>query len=356
MLRAFFLPLLACLLLSGCRHLPDPKAFVDSTAALRTAVKSSGDATITELKRTKLAVAAEQAQLNAAREKLEREWQKRNDAMQALAAYAASLQEIAAAGKSSGESAKQLVASAQTLATSLGIANPAAGAVSLVSDTAQFIWSKLGEQKAAASLEDSLRAIDPAIRKMAALLVHDLDSLETVLVNTTDLQRGDLDRRHELQLSYYKQLRRNRDSLLAEMTARLEAIRRLGPAIVAGEAATPGSESANALARRDLAAAEIRKLDELLAATDKWRDSYTAEAAAIDEHERAAVEIIAGVRESFTAWADAHGDLLAAVQQKRLPTAAELKDSAERLRGLVKRYRDLRPPANVPADPTPSQT
>lgn len=339
---------LACLLLNGCRHLPDPKAFVDSTQALRAAVRSSGDTTLAELQRARALSEENQARLEAATAALAVEWQKRNEAMAALVVYARSLEEIAAAGKSSGESAKQVLASAKTLATSLGLPDPGGGAVAAVTGAAEYVWAKLGEQIAASSLEKSLAAVDPAIKRIAVKLRDDLAETEKQVKIAARFQRADLDWRHKTRLGYRDQLLRNREALLGTLTAKLAETERIA-AVLFPPPDQPVDENARstmlgAVAQRDDAAAEVRKLDALLAATADWHAAYSADRQAIDDHERTALEIVAAARAGFSAWADAHGDLLAAVRAKRLPSAAELAAEAERIQSLVQQFRELRKP------------
>jgi oligoribonuclease NrnB/cAMP/cGMP phosphodiesterase (DHH superfamily) len=83
---------------------------------------------------------------------------------------------------------------------------------------------------------------------------------------------------------------------------------------------------------------EIRRLDELIAATDSWDRAFQTQLKTITERERLARQLIAETRSAFADWTAAHARMLAAVRTKRVLSASELTETAERIRKLIERF------------------
>src|SRR5262245_10686356 len=102
--------------LTGCASLPNVGPFVDASNQLRSAVATSG--TVVEGELRLMPAGTDFAN------KLEKEWEARNQAFSGIAAYANSLKAIVDAGNQGAASAQKVADSVANLAKSAGVALP----------------------------------------------------------------------------------------------------------------------------------------------------------------------------------------------------------------------------------------
>jgi len=300
---------------TGCSTLPDVQPFTDATVRLRSAVASSGAATLAEMRRSGLEGIEEQAA------ELERAWQERQKLFSSLVEYANSLQGIVDAGKAGAESAKAVADSVQKLAQSANLVQPGTGpAAAAVTEAAQFVYQQIAIARAARSLEKSLAAIDPAAARIAEQIAADIADLEAIFLVTSQKQNNVIQEKFGPDTNL-------RDELERARIRRQEAMR---TSLRAGKAP---SELADAT--------ELSRADELLAGLAPKLDEMNGQLGAISERERVALQLFAEIRSGLADWAAAHTRILTAVRTKRIPSAAELGAAADRIRQLVEKFENL---------------
>ena len=302
-------------LLAGCATLPDVQPFTDATVSLRSAVASSGAAVVGELQRVEIPG----VKSNAAA--LETAWVERNKLFTSLVDYANSLQGIVDAGKTGAESVGALADSVKKLASAAGIVQPGAGeAAAVVTETAQFVYEQIAKARAAASLEKALAELQPAIQRIAEKVASDMKDLDAIIRAASKAQKNALEESYQRETEYRDQLLKSRKNLLAKLQQELK-------------------EDKSPSAITDTT--ELAKLDELLIAAEKACEPLNAQLAVINERERLGRQLITEVRSGLADWAAAHARMLTAVRTKRVPSATELAQAAERIKKLVEKFEKL---------------
>ncbi len=315
MYRAVAQLTLAGWLLAGCASLPDVQPFTDATVSLRSAVASSGAAVVGELQRVE--IPGVKANANA----LETAWVERNKLFTSLVDYANSLQGIVDAGKAGAESAGALAGSVKKLAAAAGIVQPGAGeAAAVVTETAQFVYEQIAKARAAASLEKALAELQPAIQRIAEKVASDLKDLDEIIRAASKAQTSALQISYQRETEYRDQLLESRKTIHAQLQQALKA----------GQSPSTLND-----------AAELKKLDELLASAEKACDPLNTQLSIVNERERLGRQLITEIRSGLADWAAAHSRMLTAVRTKRVPSAAELAQAAERIKKLVEKFEKL---------------
>jgi hypothetical protein len=311
---ALFVPTLI-LLLSGCANLPDTQPFTDATVTLRGAVASGGAAVVGELERTEIQGVKEQAK------NLETAWNERNKLLTALVEYANSIQSIVDSGKRGAESANALAASVSKLAKVANLVEPGAGeAVALITDTAAFVYEHIAKARAAASLEKALAEVQPAIERIALTMAGQMQLLDDLIRTACKAQRDELRITNQAKIGYRNSLAAAHEHLMDKLRAELDS----------------GKKPSELTQAEDL-----QRLDDLLAATDSWFGPLQEQVNAIGERERLSRQLITETKSAFADWGAAHARMLTAIRTKRIPSATELVQAAERIRELVERFKKL---------------
>jgi hypothetical protein len=302
-------------LLAGCATLPDVRPFADATISLRSAVAASGTEVVDELSNVEIEGARAEAK------KLEAAWREHNKLLAALVEYANSLQAIVDSGNNGAESVKTIAASVSKLAQVANIAQPGSGAAgALVTETASFVYGQIAKARAASSLEKALAEVQPAIERIAEVMSDDMGSMNDLVRVAAQAQRDALQFSEAAPLGYRKQLQKRRNALQDQVSAALR------------EGKKP-SEIAEA--------SELERVNQLLAAAEPWNDSFQKQIDVIALRERLTHQLISETRSAFGDWAAVHSRLLAAVRTKRIPSATEIVEAAERIRDLVNKFKAL---------------
>jgi hypothetical protein len=302
-------------LVAGCASLPDIQPFTDATVSLRSAVASSGAAVVGELQRVEISGVKSNATA------LEAAWVERNKLFTSLVDYANSLQGIVDAGKTGAESVGALADSVKKLAAAAGIVQPGAGeAAAVVTETAQFVYDQIAKARAAASLEKALAEVQPAIPRIAEEIAADMKDLDVTIRAASKAQKNALEESYQRETEYRDQLLTSRRNLLPKLQQALK-----------------DNKSPSALSD----AAELAKLDELLVSAEKACEPLNAQLAIINERERLGRQLITEVRSGLADWAATHSRMLTAVRTKRVLSAAELAQAAQRIKALVEKFEKL---------------
>lgn len=316
-MRTIVSAVITLLLAGGCANLPDVRPFTDATISLRSAVTTSGEQVVSELQQAGAAKPA----IGDEAKKLAEAWAARNRLLTGLVEYANSLQAIVDSGNSGAESAKALAGSVEKLAQVAGIVQPGAGAVGeVVTQTAAFIYEQIAKARAAASLEKALAETQPAIERIAAVMADDMAKMNDLVRLAAKVQTDELLLSNAPQLGYREQLLKKRVELQDSMNAALRS----------GKNPSQLTE-----------ANELARVGELLEAADAWHGPLKEQLDGISARERVTRQLISEAKSGFGDWAAAHSQMLAAVRTKRIPSAAELVQVAQRIRELMEKFKAL---------------
>lgn len=295
------------LTLAACAaSMPDVARYVDATRELRGAVEASGRAGLSNLQT--LAHADPEVALSV--ERLRGAWALRIETLDAMVAYAETVERIAATDASNSDVANEV---ADGLAM---LAEAALGerAVAVVREAAVFIEGQLERVRAAKSLEDALLAASPAVAKVAEVLRLDLDDLRAIIRVVHEAQRGALRTEHNEALGFRNGLLDQRKSIYAK-----------------------GAE----LDAED--AARLLFIAEQLKATQDWQVPFEAELARLGASEVANVRLVDAAKEGVTQWARLYLELEHAFRKEDEggPSARNLRLVAVEIEGIAERIREL---------------
>jgi len=301
---ALFAALLA-VALGACTVPADPRPFADATAALASAVKTSGQAVESQLRSSSLPSAGEHA------DSLHVEWSARIAVMEQTVAYADGLRQVYDAAADSSKLVHQIAADVSSIAAAAGIVMPPAGAIAGGIDIAAIVYQNINNARAAATIADSLQYADKALAGIAHHLEADTAKLRDIL----ELAHADARSRVELadkNLDLRFEQTRDAISSLASRAATLpvEDLERLS--------------SLNGVV--DSQAALVAARDERLAEVDA---RFAAQAALID-----------AANGAMTDWSAAHSRLATAVREHRTVSIESLVQTTAELRELIRKVRD----------------
>ena len=302
-------------LLGGCASLPDVQPFTEATVGLRSAVSASGSAVVGELQRVDIAGVDRSAAA------LETAWEERNKLFTGLVEYGHSLREIVAAGKSGAASALAVADSVQNLAATAGFAAPGGGAAAgAVTDAAEFIYERIAIARAAGDLEEALAEVQPAIERIAEEIAKDMGDLDDLIRVASRAQQNAVQESFQREIAMREVLLGKREEILADLQLALEQGR-----------------SPTALPKTQ----ELEAVDELLASVSEASEPMESKLAGIAERERLGRRLIHEIQAGVVDWAMAHSRMLTAVRTKQLPSVAELKEAAERIKSIVEKFQEL---------------
>lgn len=290
--------------MAGCTTTPDVGPFVDSSAALHSAMVSTGNSVAFEL---------EVNELSDRSKAFTQAWATSIEATEALVAYAESLEQIVSSGQQGKQSVEKLTDAASSLAGAAGIVLPATGIVGLASDTAALVYGHIAQARAAKSLQEALADMQPAVDAIAAHIAGNLSDADAILQTASTLHIQNMERDRQTELGFRLALIKERRKLYGR---------------------DPASLSQNDRKR-------LQELDEMIDATDSWyrplQDEINTARVRLMEGRR----LIAAAADATSQWAITHRQLLAALQAKRQVDTLALMDSVGEIRELISRMRDL---------------
>jgi hypothetical protein len=295
---------LILVLATGCTALPDVSPFATASRQLAGAVKASGTAISEDLHAT--------PELEAKAKAFDSAWAVRNDLMRAVVAYSDSLVAIVKASGDSREAARSLADKVGGLAQAVGVVQPGSGpAVEVAADTAAFVWAQIALAKAAGSLDEALKAAQPAIERLT-IIKSDSKDLVVVVRGLAEAQRAELGATYNEALGYRKDLAARRAKLRAKFGTLTDA-----------------------------EAADLKRIDEFMTPPNAEVQKYDELKAKIDTREKANLQLIAATRDAIEQWAAAHREVALALENRRPVSTESLTEAAVELRDLVKRIREL---------------
>jgi hypothetical protein len=248
------------------------------------------------------------------------DWQTTIHALDAMAHYAESIEDLTKAGNSGAEGARGVAASVSGLANSLGIV-PGAAAVSVATDTFALLNTTLANMRAARSIERSLDIADPLIQDITGVVTAQVAHAKDAFGNAIQIERDLISDEMEEVLRVNHALE-EADSRAA---LRLAALNR-----------TPTRDADRAAAEADL-----KRIRDGLAALAPRMNAYNAAVDALAARERAANELFAATEAAIASWREGHQKLLRAIRERRPVSFQSLAGAAEDVRGLIERWRNL---------------
>jgi len=292
-------------LAAACATPPRVGPFVEATVEVRSAVVTAGSTVEAELK-----------QMDAGENyavRFHELWGTRVRAMDALVAYADSLQAIASAGEEGQEAVSAVADGVTQLAQAAGIALPAAGTVAVATDTAKFVYQQIALARSARSLEEALVRAQPAVEQIAVHIALDLAAAgEMFEAANTDVVRR-IVKENNAGLGFREQLLTEQGEIYARASLEL------------------GEDDAR----------QLLEIDDLLASTRTWYEPMQERLAQVEARRRAGTALFAATLDGVSQWGTAHRSLVVAVQERRPVNAASLMQAALEIRELVRRMREL---------------
>lgn len=322
---------LAFLSMAGCAPpVPDLSPFAEQTAGMSSAIEVGVD-------RTRGLLLGAELERARTRE-LERAWRQTEETLDALVAYSGTLADLAVAGNSGVEVGAHLAAALDDVVGVLGSGPIPPPFEAVVSELA----ASVAAVRAHRALRRAVGAAQPAVDRIAELVVANLASLDT-LAQEAGLELATL---HEGEngplVAYHASLERQERTALRALALILD--------YQAGD-----DEALAALLALDRDLRERRTTGEPIDGglvsdrADAWRDRLDEARAGLDEHGAAharylerAVEIreatettrslVRKSRLAVWAWARAHGRLQASLETRRPIRFLELVSTVARLR------------------------
>lgn len=288
-------------LLAGCGSVPDAGRLVDASVQLHSAIGASGSAVATELRAARL---DETAQQFAAA------WTHTERSVAGLVQYAEALGGIVRAGREGGELVQRVAAAGSELAAAVGLGLPAAGLAAAVDVGAQ-VYRQIALVRAAQSLDESLARMQPAVDRIAELIVGQLEDAAVILAAASQLEAVNLRREFADDTGYRDALQRERRALYAP-----------------GPLTPTTAERLQQIDRAErIVAARLQPMERQLAAGARRLAQST--------------QLIAAAQQAVRDWAGAHRQLRRAVSESRTLDPAALLHSVEELRVLVRKVREI---------------
>lgn len=291
--------------LSGCTSLPSVNPFVDATAEMRSAVVSAGSATELELQQME---GGEEFTKN-----FQKQWESRVQAMNAMADYADSLQAIVAAGQQSENTVNALADNVTRLAKAAGIAMPAAGSLTLATDTAKFVYQQIALMRASHSLEKALASSQAAIEQIAVKMALDLKDAKDIFKAANADIIHQIKEKNNVGLGFRKELLSERDKIYGRGYFHLteEDKRRLS------------------------------EFDHMVEETNNWYVPMQENLGKVEKRLAAGEALFNAAQDAVAQWGLAHYKLVLAIRERRPVSVESLTLAATEVRSLVKRMRAL---------------
>jgi hypothetical protein len=296
---------LLALVLAACTPPADPHPFADATAALSSAVRTSGQAVESQLRSSTIPNADKHADdLHAA-------WATRVAVMEQTVAYADGLRAVYDAAADSAKTVHQIASDVSSIASAAGLVVPPAGAVAGGVDIGAIVYQNINNARAARTIADSLEYADHALAGIAHHLETDTARLREIL----ELAHADATSRvmladKDLDVRFERTRQASSDLMTRAATIAPDQLERLS--------------SLNGIA--DSQAALIAARDQRLAEVDA---RFAAQAALIDAANGAMAD-----------WAAAHSRLAAAVRDRRPVSVESIVETTTELRELIRKVRD----------------
>lgn len=325
--RGLSILVLVCGLLGGCASLPDTRGYTAATIQVKEAVGTTGDVVQAEL-RSAINSKATTAN-NESVKNLEATWAATMKSLDAMVAYAQSIEQIVDAGNRGAESARQVGDSVKRLVDAVKV-DPKTGAsakvVQLSIDTVAFVYGEYAKHIAAKSLEEALDKFGPSMVEISALVkaqVADARRLfvEQIQAQVLELQSGSS--------GYGNWIGKKEELSEKQKTATSQLLALTPPPSNVDQAKI--NDVKTTLAQLEVAQQHIAP----------YLAEYNEKLKAIRQREKAGLSILGAAENAVAAWGVAHQQLVQAVKERKPVNVDSLVAAVAEVRTLSQRWREL---------------
>jgi hypothetical protein len=313
-------------LMGGCASLPDTRGFTAATIQLKEAVGTTGEAVKTEVATAKNARATTVSEDSI--KKLDAAWSATMRSLEAMVAYAQSIEQIVDSGNRGAESARQVADSVKRLVETVKVdatTGASAKAVQLSTDTVAFVYGEYAKNVAAKSLEEALDKFGPSMVKISALVQAQVADARRLFVEQIRAQVDELDAGS----GYGDWIKRNDDLSAKQKNATEQLLALTGP----GSAGDPAK--VNALK------ATLAQLELVRQQVAPHVEEYNQRIKAIRQREKAGLSIIGAAENALATWGATHQQLAKAVKERKSVNVDSLVAAVAEVRTLSQRWREL---------------
>jgi hypothetical protein len=318
-------------LLGGCTSLPDTGGYTAATIQVKQAVATTGDVVQGEL-RSAIQVNATTANDGSVRN-LEAAWAATMRSLDAMVAYAQSIEQTVDAGNQGAESARQVADAVKNLVDAVkvdALTGASATVVELSADTVAFVYGEYSKYVAAKSLEEVLDKFGPSMAKITALVQAQIADARRLFAEQIEAQ---------IQL------------LQTPAQAPEDAGRRFGNWLKRQGELNDTAEQATQLLVRGMknnTPHDITKAKAMLADVERGQQviaprlvEYEAKIHVIRQRDKAGRSILGAAENAVAAWGIAHRQVVEAVKQRKPVSLESLTAAVVEIRMLTQRWREL---------------
>lgn len=313
-------------LLGGCAALPDTRGFTAATIQLKEAVGTTGEAVKTEVVSASKAGATEFE--DASIKKLDAAWSATMRSLEAMVAYAQSIEQIVDSGNRGAEPARQVADSVKRLVDTVKVdatTGASAEVVGLAADTVAFVYGAYAKHVAANSLEGALNNFGPSMVKISALIQAQVADARRLFVLQIETQVQHLQSSN----MYGDWIKRNDELGKQQKTATQQLLALTS----AGPAGNP--------AKINELKAQFAHLEIVRQQIAPHMDEYNKKLKVILQREKAGLSIIGSTENALATWGAAESQLALAVKERKPVNVDSLIAAVAEIRTLTQKWREL---------------
>lgn len=319
------LALLGCTL-GGCTALPDTRGFTVATIQLKEAMGTTGEVVKAEVASASSAGAVPRDDDSI--KKLDAAWSATMRSLDAMVAYAKSIEEIVDAGNRGAESARDVADSVKRLLDTVSI-DPTTGAAAAVAgvatDSGAFVFGEYAKHIAAQSLEEALVKFGPLMAQISSLIEAQVADARLLFVQEIRTQVVHL----SVGKVYGDWIAQNDElvELQKKATQKLLALSSAGPA--------------RQPAKINELKAQLAQLDLVHRQIAPHMEEYNEKLEAIRRREKAGMSIIGAAENALATWGATQSQLATAVKERKPINVDSLIAAVAEVRTLTQRWREL---------------
>jgi hypothetical protein len=325
--HGFSVLVLVGVLLGGCASLPDTRGYTAASIQVKEAVGTTGDVVQAELASAINAGAT--TATNESVKNLNAAWAATMSSLDAMVAYAQSIEQIVDAGNKGAESARQVGDSVKKLVDAVKVDTTTGASAKLVQlsiDSVAFVYGEYAKHIAAKSLEEALDKFGPSMAKISALVKAQVADARSLFREQIEAQVQQLDAGGSGYGDWIKkkgELNEKQKTATSQLLALTPPPSNSDPAKVKDVKTT--------LAQLEIAHQQIAP----------YLDEYNGKLKAIRQREKAGLSILGAAENAVAAWGVAYQQLAQAVKERKPVNVDSLVAAVAEVRTLSQRWREL---------------
>jgi hypothetical protein len=315
-------------LLGGCASLPDTRGYTAASIQAKEAVGTTGDVVQAEL------ASAIKARATTANDEsvknLKAAWAATMNSLDAMVAYAQSIEQIVDAGNKGAESARQVGDSVKKLVDTVKVdatTGASAKLVQLSADTVAFVYGEYARHIAAKSLEEALDKFGPATVKISALVKAQVRDARMLFVQQIEAQVQQLDADDES--GYGEWIKKKKELNEKQKTATSQLL-----------ALTPLRSSSDPAKVNDIKTT-LAQLEIAHQQITPYLVEYNEKIKAIRQREKVGLSILGAAENAIVEWGVTYQQLAQAVKARKPVNVDSLIAAVAEVRTLSQRWREL---------------